>query len=191
MEKEPIKFGEWTELSKEAKYENPWIAVSESQVLNPNGGKGIYGVVHFKNLAIGVIPIDEDGFTWIVGQERYPFEGKFTWEIIEGGGPLQDDPETSARRELLEEAGIKATDLMLIQEMELSNSATDEKALIYVATGLSFHEQDFDETEKLSVKRIHFSELLEMVVTGEITDSLSVAGVLKLHYMITKKTFAL
>lgn len=176
--------GSWKELNRELKYSNPWIEVSESQVVNPNGGKGIYGVVHFKNLAIGVIPLDEDNYTWIVGQERFPFDGKYTWEIIEGGGALKDDPKDSARRELLEEAGLKAESLELIQEMDLSNSATDERALIYVARGLSFHDADPDETEKLQVKRIPFEELYQMVLKGEVTDSLSVAGVLKLKILM-------
>ncbi len=174
------KIGSWTELSKEEIYENPWIKVSESQVLNPNGGEGIYGVVHFKNLAIGVIPLDEENNTWIVGQERFPFDGKYTWEIIEGGGPLADDPLESAQRELLEEAGIRATDWQLIQEMDLSNSATTERALIYTARGLTFHDKNPDETEKLEVKKIPFEELYQMVLSGEVVDSLSVAGVLRL-----------
>ncbi|MGB0176609.1 MAG: NUDIX domain-containing protein, partial [Owenweeksia sp.] len=169
---------------REVKYSNPWIEVTESKVINPNGGEGIYGVVHFKNLAIGVIPLDDENNTWVVGQERFPFNGKYTWEIIEGGGPLSDDPEDSARRELLEEAGLKASELELIQEMDLSNSATDERALIYVARGLSFHDSNPDETEKLQVRKIPFEELYQMVLKGEVTDSLSVAGVLKLKLLI-------
>lgn len=179
----PKKRGSWTELSTEVKYSNPWIEVSESQILNPNGGEGIYGVVHFKNLAIGVIPIDDDGNTWIVGQERFPFDGKYTWEIIEGGGPLDIDPLESAKRELLEEAGLKAENWTLIQTMDLSNSATDEKALIYVATGLSHHESNPDDTEKLDVKKIPFEQLLKKVLKGEIVDSLSVVGVMRYHLM--------
>ncbi len=179
MSDSPVKIGSWTELSRKEVYDNPWIRVTESQVLNPNGGKGIYGVVHFKNLAIGIIPVDDEGNTWIVGQDRFPFEGKYTWEIIEGGGPIQIDPVESARRELLEEAGIKAEKFELIQEMDLSNSATTEKALIYVATGLSFHQSEPEETEKLQLKKIPFEELYQMVFRGEIQDSLSVAGVLK------------
>jgi len=46
----PRKAGEWTELSRETVYENPWIEVQHSAILNPNGGEGIYGKVHFKNL---------------------------------------------------------------------------------------------------------------------------------------------
>lgn len=180
----PKKRGSWTELSTEIKYDNPWIQVSESQILNPNGGRGIYGVVHFKNLAIGVIPIDEEGNTWIVGQERFPFDGKYTWEIIEGGGPLDEDPEVSARRELLEEAGLKAEKLTLIQEMDLSNSATTERVKIYVATGLTQHETNPDETEKLDIRKVSFDTLYNMVLKGEVIDSLSVVGVLK--YKILK-----
>lgn len=179
MDKFPRKRGSWTELETEVKYSNPWIEVSESQVLNPNGGKGIYGVVHFKNLAIGVIPIDDEGNTWLVGQDRFPFDGKFTWEIIEGGGPLDIDPIDSAKRELLEEAGLKAENWDLIQEMDLSNSATTEVAKIYVATGLSFHESDPDDTEKLEVKKVSFDEAYQMVLKGEIVDSLSVTGILR------------
>lgn len=174
------KIGSWTELERKEIYDNPWIKLTESEVLNPNGGEGIYGVVHFKNLAIGVIPLDEEMNTWIVGQDRFPFAGKFTWEIIEGGGPLNEDPLDSAKRELLEEAGLKAENWELIQEMDLSNSATDERAMIYVARGLSFHESDPDETEDLQVKKISFEDLYQMVLKGEVKDSLSVAGVLRL-----------
>lgn len=176
----PRQRGSWTELETEVKYSNPWIEVSESQILNPNGGKGIYGVVHFKNLAIGVIPVDDEGNTWLVGQERFPFEGKFTWEIIEGGGPLEVDPLVSAKRELLEEAGLKADSWEVIQKMDLSNSATTEKAIIYTAKGLSFHDTDPDDTEKLVLKKLPLKEAFEMVISGEIVDSLSVAGLLRL-----------
>ncbi len=176
------KVGGWTELSCKTVYDNPWIKVTESSVLNPNGGNGIYGVVHFKNLAIGVIAIDEEDHTWLVGQDRFPFDGKFTWEIVEGGGPVEEDPIESAKRELLEEVGLKAENWELIQEMELSNSATTEVALIYKATGITHHEAQPDETEQLKVKRLPFEEAFKMVLNGEITDSLSVAGLLKLKH---------
>lgn len=179
----PIKKGGWVELTKEEKYDNPWINVSESKVLNPNGGEGIYGVVHFKNLALGIIPIDDQGFTWIVGQDRFPFDGKFTWEIIEGGGPLEIDPLDSAKRELLEEAGLKASTWTIIQEMDLSNSATTEKAIIYMAQNLSEHDRQPDDTEDLTIKKVHISELYQMVKNGEVQDSLSVVGVLKMMDM--------
>lgn len=191
MSEFPNKKGNWTELDRTLKYENPWIKVTESKILNPNGGEGIYGVVDFKNFAIGVIPIDEEGNTWIVGQERFPFEGKYTWEIIEGGGPKDVDPIESAERELLEEAGIKAQDWQLIQEMDLSNSATTETAVIYVARDLSFFEAQPEETEELKIQKLPFVELYKMVVSGEIMDSLTVVAVFKLMDMMRTGQFTI
>src|SRR5688572_31918894 len=103
----------WTTISEEVKYENPWIKVEEHQVLNPAGKPGIYGKVHYKHIAIGIIPIDEENNTWIVGQYRYPLLA-YSWEIIEGGGKIGVDPVESAKRELLEEAGIIAEEWELL-----------------------------------------------------------------------------
>lgn len=176
----PLRRGEWQELDREVVYDNPWIQVQHSSVLNPNGGRGIYGMVHFKNLAIGIIPIDEEGNTYLVGQERFPLDGAYTWEIIEGGGPLGHSPLESAQRELQEEAGLAAHRWQPILEMDLSNSATDEKAIIYLAEDLYPVEKQPEETEKLSIKKVPFKSLYEAVLSGEIRDSLSVAGTLKL-----------
>lgn len=175
----------WKTLKKKHIYDNPWISVDEHDIITPANTEGIYGIVHFKNLAVGVIPIDDEGNTYIVGQYRYPLK-KYTWEIIEGGGNLEVDPIISAQRELLEEAGIKAQKWEKILEMDLSNSATDEHAIIYVAKDLSHHESEPEETEDLQLKKITLEELIEKVYSGEIDDSLSVAGVLKLKLMIEK-----
>lgn len=173
----------WTTLSTDVKYDNPWITVEEHQVLNPAGNPGIYGKVHFKNLAIGIIPLDEENNTWIVGQYRYPLN-KYSWEIIEGGGKLGIDPIVSAQRELLEETGIIATEWEKIGEFNTSNSVTDEVALIYVARGLSFTEAIPEETEQLQVKKLPLHEVYDMVMRNEIDDSLSVVGILKLMQLM-------
>lgn len=176
----------WTTLSAELVYENPWIKVTKHDVLNPKGNMGLYTVVHFKNIAIGIIPLDDEYNTWIVGQYRFPLD-QYSWEIIEGGGDLSNDPLDSAKRELIEEAGIKATEWIKIQEMHLSNSVSDEGAIIYVAKGLEFGVAEPEDTEQLQIRKIPFQELYRMVVDGEITDSLSVAGVLKIKIMIDEK----
>ncbi len=183
----PRKVGEWTELNCRQVYDNPWIKVTHSAIINPNGGEGQYGVVHFKNLAIGIIPLDEEYNTWLVGQERFPFQGKFTWEIIEGGGPIEQDPLKSAQRELAEEAGLKAQKWELIQEMDLSNSATTEQARIYIAQDLQEVPTAPDETEKLSLQKVPFTTVLDWVLKGKIVDSLSVAGVLKAHWVLKER----
>jgi ADP-ribose pyrophosphatase len=168
----------WTTLERKEVYDNNWINVNEHQVLNPSGGPGIYGVVHFKNTAIGVLPLDEDNNTWLVGQYRYPMQA-YSWEIPEGGGALGVDPLIGAKRELLEETGLIATEWTEIQRMYLSNSVSDELAVIYIARGLTMTEAEPEETEQLVLKRLPFEEAYEMVMDGRITDSMSIAAILK------------
>lgn len=172
----------WKTLSSEKIYENPWISLTEHQVINPGGGNGIYGEVHFKNLAIGIIPLDEENNTWLVGQYRFPLK-QYSWEIPEGGGLHNNDPLLSAQRELLEETGIKAEEWIEIQKIHLSNSVSDELGIIYLARKLSFGKSCPEESEDLIVRKLPFETTYQMVLNGEITDSLSVAAILKLKIM--------
>lgn len=173
----------WTIIDRKNQYENPWIKVEEYNVINPGGGKGIYGKVGFKNLAIGIIPLDHDFNTWLIGQYRFPISA-YTWEIPEGGGPMDTNPLVSAQRELLEEAGIKAQKWEEILQMHLSNSVTDEKGIIYLARDLSFHDAMPEETEELVIKKLPFKKAFEMMISGQITDALSVAAVFKVNYLL-------
>jgi 8-oxo-dGTP pyrophosphatase MutT (NUDIX family) len=175
----------WQTLNEKTAYENPWISVSHREVINPSGGPGIYGVVHFKNVAIGIVPLDEEQNTWLVGQYRYTL-GQYSWEIPEGGGPLGIDLLASAQRELIEETGITAQKWSPLLEMHLSNSVTDEYAVAYLAEGLSFGESHPEETEQLHVRKLPFQEVVEMVLRGDITDSLSMVAILKVNEMLRK-----
>lgn len=173
----------WQTLSTEEKYDNPWINVEEHQIINPGGGRGIYGKVHFKNKAIGIIPLDEEGNTWIVGQYRYTLD-EYSWEIPEGGGPMHEDPLVAAQRELKEETGLTAANWEMIMRFHTSNSVTDEEGLIYLATDLTSGERELEESESdLVLKKLPFEEVLRMVMDQEITDSMSVAGILKVARM--------
>lgn len=174
--------GPWTTLKEELRYETPWIAVSHHDILDPSGARGIYGVIHFKNLAIGIVPLDQEMNTWIVGQYRYPIQA-YSWEIPEGGGRRDIAPLESARRELREEAGIEATDWTEILRMDLSNSASDEHAIIYLARGLTFHAPRPDHDEELTLRKLPFAELYAMVQRGEVRDSLTVAAVMRIQLM--------
>ena len=173
----------WKKLSEKSYYDNPWIDVSEHQVINPSGKPGIYGKVHFKNKAIGIVPIDEDGNTWLVGQYRYTLD-EYSWEIPMGGGPENEDILEAAKRELKEETGLIASEWQNILKIHTSNSVTDEEGFIFLAKGLEQGETEFEETEKLEIKKLPFIEAVQMVMNGEITDSLSIAGLLKVHLLL-------
>ena len=170
----------WKTLSTREVYSNPWIRVREDQVINPSGNPGIYGVVEYKNRAVGVIPIDDEGFTWLVGQYRYTHD-IYEWEIPEGGCPEGESLIECAKRELLEETGIIARDYeMIFDGIQLSNSVSNEKAWIFVARGLSFVNATPEETEKIEVKKVPLAQAIEMALNGDIRDAMSVAGLLKL-----------
>jgi len=173
----------WSTLSSHEVYNNNWIQVEEHQIINPAGGKGIYGKIHFKNKAIGIVALDENNNTWLVGQWRYPLN-QWSWEIPEGGGPLDNEVLDSAKRELKEETGMIANHWTMIQRVHLSNSVSDEEGFIFLAEEVTQGENDLEETEAdLKVWKLPFDDAVTMVLDGKITDSLSVMGILKVARM--------
>jgi len=175
----------WKIIDEKTVYINAWINLIEYNVINPGGGKGIYGKVHFKNIAVGVIVLDEELNTYLVGQYRFTLNA-YSWEIPEGGSPINTDPLESAKRELMEETGLVATDWKPFFTMHLSNSVSDEKGIVYLARGLRQEKPEPEETELLIVKKIPFTEAVEMVDNGQITDSMSVAAIYKVQLLLAQ-----
>jgi 8-oxo-dGTP pyrophosphatase MutT (NUDIX family) len=173
----------WKTLESKPIYDNPWIQVREDQIINPSGNPGIYGVVHFKSKAIGIIPIDNEGNTYLVGQYRYALD-EYSWEIPMGGGSMEVDILESAKRELKEETGFTAEKWTNIARIHTSNSVTDEEGFVFLAENLTAGETEFEETEDLQIKKVSIQEAVEMVMRDEITDSLSVGGILKVARLL-------
>lgn len=167
----------WKTLSSETVYENAWLELSHRDVINPSGNKGIYGLVKFKNQAIGVIPVDADDNIYLVGQFRYAID-EYSWEIPEGGGALDADPLDAAKRELKEETGLLAGKWTKLARIHTSNSATNEEGFLFIAEELTQDQAEPEDTEDLQVWKLPLKEAVEMVMRSEITDSLSVAGIL-------------
>jgi 8-oxo-dGTP pyrophosphatase MutT (NUDIX family) len=173
----------WTILAEKPMYENPWMKVIEYDVINPSGNKGIYGKVHFKNIGVGVLPLDDQLNTYLVGQFRFTLN-QYSWEIPEGGCPQGEDPAETARRELQEETGLKASEITHLFDMHLTNSIADEFGKCYLARGLEQFEAEPEETEKIEVWKLPFEEAYRMVENGQITDSLSMAAIYKVKIML-------
>lgn len=167
----------WTLKTRREAYRNPWISVDHDEVVTPGGSDGVYGVVRFANIAIGIVTLDERGYTTLVGQWRYPLD-RYSWEIPEGGGAKGVDPLTSAKRELREETGLVAGRWTKLVELDLSNSVTDEVGVIYLAEDLTQREAQPEDTEDLAVRTVSLAEAVAMVLAGQIRDSLAVAGLL-------------
>jgi 8-oxo-dGTP pyrophosphatase MutT (NUDIX family) len=175
----------WKTLSSKSVYENNWINVVHHNVINPAGNEGVYGTVHFKNIAVGIIVLDENQNTYLVGQYRYPLK-TYSWEIPEGGAPFGLNPLEMAKKELKEETGISANNWLVLGVLHTSNSATDEKAILYLATDIEHGEASPEETEDLRLMKLPFVEFIKMIDSGEITDAITVCAGLKLEKMLSK-----
>lgn len=172
----------WTIIDSILVYDNPWLAVKHHNVINPKGGKGIYGIVEFKNIALGIVPIDNEGNTWLVGQYRLA-TNNYSWEIPQGGCPLQKEPLVEAKRELLEETGLIANHWQQLITTHLSNSVTNEKNIIFLAKDLSEQASQPEDTEQLQVKKLPLTQAFDMIANCEITDAVSIIGLQKVQLL--------
>ena len=171
------KIGPWRRLNSDCRYENPWIQVFHEEVLTPANTAGIYGRVHFRGTAIGIIPIDDEGCTYLVGQYRYTLDD-YSWEIPMGGCPAEEEPLVAAQRELQEETGFSAAEWRKIQTLHTSNSITDEKGIVFVAKQLTAGDMSLEDSEDITVKRLPLKEAVKWAMDGRITDAISVAALL-------------
>jgi 8-oxo-dGTP pyrophosphatase MutT (NUDIX family) len=172
----------WTALNARTVYDNPWMSVTEHDAVAPTGQPALYGVVRFKNRALAILPLYDDGTLVLVGQHRFPIPG-YSWELPEGGGPLGLDPLEGAKRELREEAGLEAADWRQVLTFQLSNSITDEVGYGFIATGLTPTAAAPDPTEELALARAPFREALALAMAGEISDLPTVAMLLRAYHM--------
>jgi 8-oxo-dGTP pyrophosphatase MutT (NUDIX family) len=179
------KRGPWSIVSTREAYDNRWIRVSHHDVITPSGDAGIYGTIHYKNRALGIVPVDAERHTFLVGQYRFALDA-YSWEIPEGGGPLDVDFLESAKRELREETGLSARRWHKLFESDLSNSVNDEKAIAFLACQLEQGQAAPDSTEELAVRRLPLAEAFRMVEAGEIRDAISILALQAVELLALK-----
>ncbi len=178
----------WRVTGQAELHDNPWYRLVHYKAIAPTGRPADYYLQEYKNVAVGVLALHEDGTLWLVGQWRFPFHD-YSWELPEGGAPMDEAPLDGAKRELREEAGLEAADWRLILTLQLSNSTSDEVAYGYLATDLSPAMAEPDETEALAVARVPFREALKAAVEGRIQDAITVAILLRAHHMAIEGEF--
>lgn len=178
----------WTKGPRDTRFENPWFRVDEYPSLDPNGKPANYGLVHFKNHAVGIAPY-QDGHVWMVGQSRFGYDA-YSWEFPAGGAPLGEDPVAAAARELREETGLIANRLTPLLRMHISNSVTDEDSTVFLATGLTEGPSELESTEDISVMKLPLTDAIKAVEAGEIWQAITVAAIYKLAWMAERGELA-
>ena len=167
----------WTTVSSRPVYANKWMSLREDIAAMPGGRTTIYGVVTFGH-CVGVVPLTADGDVIMVRQYRYVFGEDQRWEIPTGGVKAGEEWDTAAQRELMEEAGVRAGRLTLLSDYYTSKSVCYEIAHIYLGEDLIEDSLPPDETEFFEVRRFPLAQALQMVLTSDIRDSMSVVGIL-------------
>ena len=172
----------WTDAGGRTVYENPWLRLTEHNATAPTGAPALYAVLRPRNLAVGVLPIHDDGTVTLVGQSRFAC-ADFSWEMPEGGAPFDEDPLEGIRRELAEEAGLKADHWLEVLQMQMSNSVTDERAVAWLCWGLSPAPVAPDPTEVIVTARTPFMTLIDAIGRGQVQDAFTVATALRAYHM--------
>ncbi len=167
----------WQTLGQKYLYRNPWCAFRVDEVMLPDGNTLDYGVLEGGGFA-ATVPITQEGNVVLVRQWRQPL-GRFTLELPSGGVDAGESPETAARRELLEEAGYRAEGLEHLASINTSTGRTNEVCHLFRCRAIPDKEGPQPEpTEFVRPFEIPFSEAMEKVRGGEISDASTVLGLM-------------
>ena len=172
----------WQTLGTRAVYANSWLRLREDTVIRPDGQQGIYGVVEM-NPTVGVVALNDISEIALVAQWRYTL-GRMSVEIPTGGSESSDGSVlAAAQRELREETGLSAESWRELGSVDNSNGVTNDVAHMFLATGLEAGADAQDPAEQVVLSWLPFGQAVDRVLTGSITESVSVAAILKVELL--------
>jgi 8-oxo-dGTP pyrophosphatase MutT (NUDIX family) len=172
-----IKKGPWTTISSKSVYKNQWIEVSEDEVIRPDGKEGIFGVVEMQP-GVSVLPIDDEGYVYLVKEYKYAVEQE-TIEVIAGGIDQNESVLAAAKRELKEESGILADEFVDLGRVDPFTSIIKSPNYMFLARQLKFSNSNLEGTEKIEVIKISLDDVFKMVMESKITNGVTVSLILK------------
>ncbi len=175
----PLAETPWRRDARTERFANPFFRIFQDQAWNRRADRHFdYGIVSFRNRAVGILPLEPDGRVWLVGQHRYA-TNEFSWELPMGGVAPEMTLLDGAKKELKEETGLSAEHWEpLLPVVHLSNSVTDEAGAVFLARGLHEGTMAPEASEELWVITTPLEDAVAAALDGRITDSLTVAGLL-------------
>ena len=166
---------DWKTLSTRIAYENPYTYVEESDVINPAGQKTVYGVMKSKADGVYIVPIDDEGNTYLTEQYRYTTK-QASWEIASGRVD-EGDFVAAAKRELHEETGVWAETLTELGTITPANGICSFNEKIYLAEGLTVTDDELDPADGiLARKKLLLEEAIAMAMNGKISCPQTIAA---------------
>ena len=176
------KHGPWTIKSSEQVYKDEFVEFWVDECVKPDGEPGRRATLRMLP-GVAVLPVGDDGVVYMIWKFRYAV-GKESVEAVQGAIDEGESAEEAARRELKEELGIEAREMIDLGLVDAVTSQVFSPSRLFLARGLTFGEPDREGTEVLRPLKFKLEEAVRMVEDGEVTQSTTCVLVLKAARMI-------
>jgi 8-oxo-dGTP pyrophosphatase MutT (NUDIX family) len=165
----------WRTLGNREVYRNPWLAVTEYDVIRPDGERGIYGVVD-PGANVIIVALEDDELVWLIREFSYPLQ-RARWMLPAGRAEPGEDLLAAARRELAEEVGLRAARWTPLGAWALSGGISTQISHAYLAQTLEHGAATPEATERLEPRRLPLRQAYAECVAGAFSDAATVLAI--------------